>query len=127
MSAAALAEKTEEPVEQEAITTEPIKPDKPKRQPKILKADQPAEPEEAKPKAKSEPKAKSTGPRQYEGSIAQRCDQAAAKGGTVEELAKGAGVSQSVIKSYIKARSTKGKGRWVVKQDGDKWTVTPAT
>ena len=57
------------------------------------------------------------GVRPYEGSFAQKCDIASMKGGTIAEIAEGAGTTPGTIRTHFKYRTAKGK--WRLDQTGD--------
>ena len=59
----------------------------------------------------------------YEGSIAQRCDQALLAGGTWEDIAKQAGAKLSQVKACAKIRVAKGK--YTLEENGDQVRLVP--
>jgi hypothetical protein len=86
-----------------------------------------------KPKAKPEP----VKPKQirapglnnrYAGSAVERWDLALVEGGTVEELAKKLGISQSIVRAHLKFRcklNKQGVAKWRVEQTGDQVRMLP--
>jgi hypothetical protein len=120
------AVKTEERIEEEAITE---KPTKPARKPRHLKVAEQPKPEpvsepKAQPKAEAEPKAKPMPPTRYEGSLAQKWDRILEAGGSWEEMAKACDVTPGRLRAHAKHRLN--RKSHTLQENGDNVKLIPA-
>jgi hypothetical protein len=96
-------------------------------EPEAAASPQPKKKRAAKPKTKTATtkpaKPASKGRFGYEGSIAQRCDQALLAGGTWKDIAEKAGAKLTQVRACAKIRCSKGKFR--LEENGDQVRLVP--